>query len=335
MGGSIYQRRSVVAPDSDFESGEWSHLTVGRRGRLLDARRTPVTVTGARLARAAFTVRLDDFEDAGAEWELPLWEVSHFQFAPGGERVEASMLAAMATQSERFDRPWVVPADVAARPSTLRRIDAEQQQARAWLAERSRFVRDGGQLPEPLVRRGSEALFEDTQRYLEQRNVGEMDAAFATRWVSNPHSGELVKGHLVVLAELGLAPFHGQVIRDAGLFEGPWSRAQRAQHIVTRLGFMRALLDLCAGGRLTLYRGWSSPVKSPVRRRGGLVAATLCEQVARSHFEIEDQAVVRSWRRQTVSADRVLLSYLETAQLNAPFREAEVVLVDDGAQALF
>ena len=44
---------------------------------------------------------------------------------------------------------------------------------------------------------------------MEERGLLDMDQALAQTYVSNPASGETVKGHLIVMAEMGIAPFHG------------------------------------------------------------------------------------------------------------------------------
>ena len=49
-------------------------------------------------------------------------------------------------------------------------------------------------------------------------------------------AGELVTGHRIVIAELGLVPYAGKVVRDPGLFEGRWSKPRRAAHVLARLG---------------------------------------------------------------------------------------------------
>jgi hypothetical protein len=67
---SIYAHDEDSAPDSVFAAGEFRHLVVGNRGRLLDARRTPITVVDVAPERGLFVVRIDAFEDAGARWEF-------------------------------------------------------------------------------------------------------------------------------------------------------------------------------------------------------------------------------------------------------------------------
>ena len=84
MAGSVYQSDSNATPDSEFLPGGLHHLVAGNRGRLLDARRTPVHVTGVRAETGFFEVEVDAFEDTGARWLVPLESASSYQFAAGG-----------------------------------------------------------------------------------------------------------------------------------------------------------------------------------------------------------------------------------------------------------
>jgi hypothetical protein len=71
----IYSGNEDRTPDSDFASGELRYLVVGNRGRLLDARRTPITVLDVSADRGSFVIRVDAFEDRDARWELGLEEI--------------------------------------------------------------------------------------------------------------------------------------------------------------------------------------------------------------------------------------------------------------------
>lgn len=61
----VYAFDPSAARDSDFVAGGFQHLVVGNRGRLLDVRRTPITVVAVAAVRGQFTVRIDAFEDTG------------------------------------------------------------------------------------------------------------------------------------------------------------------------------------------------------------------------------------------------------------------------------
>lgn len=72
-------------------------------------------------------------------------------------------------------------------------------------------------------------------------------------FVSNPASGELVKGHAIVLAELGPCPYRGEIVRHPELFTGQWSKPRRAEHLVVRLAFMQELFSSWEVDTVTLY----------------------------------------------------------------------------------
>src|SRR5437867_6551089 len=64
-----------------------------------------------------------------------------------------------------------------------------------------------------------------------EESFWDIEEMFAEQYVRNPNSGELVQGHAIVLAELGIVPFQGKQVRDADLFSGSWNKQRRAaQH---------------------------------------------------------------------------------------------------------
>ena len=83
----VYQSSPEREPSDAYLPGEVRFLVVGNRARLLDARRTPVTVTNLDIADRAFTVRIDAFEDVGASWELGLDRIRQFEFPAGSSFV--------------------------------------------------------------------------------------------------------------------------------------------------------------------------------------------------------------------------------------------------------
>ena len=98
----IYESDPQPAPEADFVPGELAHLVVGNRGRLLDARRTPVEVTAVTAASGAFEVELKAFEDTGARWELALDEVERFQFARGAALAPAEQVEDLRQAQARY-----------------------------------------------------------------------------------------------------------------------------------------------------------------------------------------------------------------------------------------
>jgi hypothetical protein len=324
---SVYQSSPDMAPDIDFEPGSLHHLVAGNRGRLLDPRRTPVSVAGVRLEVGFFDVRVEAFEDAGASWEVPLEEVSRFQFERGGRQATSGQVAAMEQAVARLAREQVVAARKADRARTEARITTQRKDADTWLAARSQFLAARRGLPDPATRRGDGALAADLEAYLRERDCWDVESAFAMQYVSNPGSGEMVKGHRIVLAELGLVSYAGAIVRDPSTFSGGLARARRADHIVRRLAFLRALLARLQIDQVRLWRGLSAD--APLRRneKRSFVSTTFDEAVARSHFDAGLDRPSRALVCQTVPCDRLFMTYLETAAMNARFLEAEAVLL--------
>jgi hypothetical protein len=324
MGAAIYRSDPDAAPDSEFVAGELRHLVVGNRGRLLDARRTPVAVTAVAPEVGGFEVEVGAFEDAGARWELPLQDVSRFQFARGGAIATQAAVAGLERAAARFGREMVVGCDPEARAETLRRIAIARQALKPQLA--SRRIDLAHHIAQ---RRGHDALFDLLEAAMTARGVGDLEEGFSAAFVSNPRSGELVKGHAIVLAELGLAPYRGQAVRNPDVFVGPWSKSRRAEHVIARLAFTQELWAGLGNETVTLYRGMAAegPLQNPAQ--SSFVSATFSLEVATAQFEGGPNTKTAALWRQDVPVSRLLMTFLETQQMSRRFREAEAVLIAD------
>lgn len=332
---SVYLENSDMAPDSEFEPGELAHLVAGNTGCLLDPRRTPISVIEISVDVGSFVIRIDDFEDTGATWEIPFEGVSAYQFAAGSARVPAAALQQYRAAVERLDRPLAIACDPVQRLATEVRLVEEVESASVWLGKNSQFLRWGATLPSPSTRTGDPRLQDDLEAFMTGRELWDIEDAFARQYVSNPFSGELVKGHRIVIAELGLVPFEGKVIRDPAIFDGPWSRGRRAEHVLARLAFVRAVFNRLGRDRVRLYRGIST--EQQLQRPGNetFVSATFSREVAMSHFESGSPLATRALYRQSVQVERLFMSYHETARMNDRFKEAEAVLFFDGDNSTF
>lgn len=330
----VHQFDPNKRPDDEFEPGEFAHLVPGNPGRMLDPRRTPVTITALGLERGYFVLRVDAFEDAGAVWECPFETVEHYQFAQTSARVEPTMIATFRATAERLSQALEIACDPAATAATDARLREEEDVARRWLLENSAHVRSEEVL-DFKSRRGSAVLAADLDRFLDERGLGEMDRQFATRWVSSPRSGEMIKGHRVVLAEMGLVPFAGTVIRDPRLFDPPWDREQRRRHIQARLGFLRALFAIHGLATVPLFRGMCCREVPVPPRNESFVAASFSVEVALSCTGQREDTSIGVLYRQPVPIPRLFMTYLETAAMNRQFCEAEAVLLWDGSNPFF
>jgi hypothetical protein len=329
VAAAIYASDPNQAPDSDFVPGELRHLVTGSPGRLRDARRTPITVTGVRPGVGAFEVEVGAFEDAGARWELSLEEISRFQFARGGPVASPETVVELDNALRRFDRALVIDPDPAARQETLRRIDRVRVDVRI-------------ELPAPLdlaarvrARAGDPELFALLDEFIADRDVADLERRFTSAFVSNPRSGEFVKGHAIVLAELGLCPYRGKIVRDPGVFEGAGRKERRAEHLVARLAFTYELWSAIGEQTVTLYRGAAVEGQLPEPSLSSFVSATFSHDVAAAHFEGGPTTRTAVLWRQRVPVARLLMTFLETRAMNGRFREAEAVLIGDPANRAF
>jgi hypothetical protein len=323
-GRPVYQSDPERAPDSDFEPGLPAHAVVGNRGRMLDPRRTPVLVVDVDVPHGFVVLEVTAFEDAGARWPIEFERIGDFQFARTSARAPEAEVAAMARAVDRLDRPLVIPADPQARSATAGRLRSEQSAARDWLAGAGSF-RAGTRPLELASRQGDPELTADLTGYLGTRGLLDVERAFADAFVSNARAGEMVKGHRIVLADLGLVAYHGTVIRDPATFDPPLDRARRAEHVLARLGFVRAAFDLAGIAEVTLFRGLA--VEGPLRPhpQRGFVSATFDPEVAASFLNAGTRLGVMY--RQRLSVERLFMTFLETEQLNRTYAEAEAVLL--------
>jgi hypothetical protein len=332
MSSPIYQGDPEPAPDSGFVDAELSHLLAGNRGRLRDVRRTPLTVTAVIPAIGGFEVEIDAFEDRGARWQLPLTAVDRLQFPRDARRAPEQVFAELRAAVERFDRPLEIPTDPEQRARTLDRISAAQ----AALLEGPLARLPEIDLPDHMRRReGSHALAEMFRELLDEHGLADLDEQFARSFVSNPQSGEIVKGHAVVLAELGLCPYSGTIVRDPATFAGSWTRSRRADHVIVRVAATQAVWGALGHREITLYRGAASDGPFTARAPVSFVSATFSEEVARSHFAGGPTTHTAVLCRQRVPVGRLFMTFLETPAMNDRYREAEAVLIGDPANAAF
>jgi hypothetical protein len=328
----IYAHDSNAAPDADFVVGELGHLVVGNRGRLLDARRTPIVITRVVEEVGAFEVEIRGFEDVGARWELPFEDVGGFQFARTSELAPDRLVTGFARAIERFDRPLDIECDPDVRRATLDRLAMERRRITEIVA---RFPSDRDVASCVAKREGDPRLFALLDDVLRDRGLAELERQFSRTFVSNPRSGETVKGHAIVLAELGLCPYRGKIVRDPKVFAGAYGKDRRADHLLVRMAFSQELWARSGHSTLMLYRGAATDGPLPAPRPSSFVSVTLSKAVADAHFAGGPKTQVAVLWRQAVPIDRLVMSFLETRAMNEQFKEAEAVLIADPANRAF
>ena len=320
----VYQSDPEAAPDSEFQPAELRLLVAGNRGRLLDARRTPIEIVAVAPEVGSFVVELLAFEDLGARWELALDELARFQLAHDAAAVAPAALAELEGAQARFSGSLVVETDADERERTLRWIAMERVVA-AGLLDREGLALDPGSQIER--REGDPRLYALLEELMIARDVTEIDRELADAFVTNPRAGEHVKGHAIVLAELGLSRYEGPVVRGPDLFTGTWAKPRRAQHLVTRLAFSAELWTRLGGEHVTLYRGAATDAPAPARAPASFLSATFSREVALAHFEGGPTTTTAALWRASIPVNRLLMTFLETEAMNRHFKEAEAVVI--------
>ena len=328
----VYQHDPDAVGDEAFEPGTLAHLIAGRSARMLDPRRTPVKVIGVDPARGEFEVEVGAFEDAGARWRLPIEDVARFQFPLGSEKLAGDEVEELERGVAEFARRITIPVVVEDRERTL--LDLASERARIHPA-----IAGEPALRELVLadcvreRSGSAAAASLLQGLLEDTGLAGLERALTATYVSNPNSGEIVKGHAIVIAEMGLCPYTGKAVRDEAIFDGDGSRDHRRRHILLRLAFLRELASVLGLETVELYRGTAITGLLEQRRPTSLLAATFSREVAMSHFDSDADAALLA--RQRVPVSRLFMTFLETPAMTDRYREAEAALIGDPANPLF
>jgi hypothetical protein len=332
MTAPIYESDPQSAPESDFVDAELRHLVVGSRGRLRDARRTPLTITRVLPEIGGFEVEIEAFEDQGARWQLPLTAIDRLQFPRNAPCEPERRVMDLGAAMVRFSQPLEIPIDHQRRARTLERIHDIQAAVRRRVEDCMRQI----DLTDHIrKRKGDDTLAALVTELLDEYALVDVDGRFATSFVSNPHSGELVKGHAIVLAELGLCPYTGTIIRDPASFADPWTKPRREEHLIVRIAVTQAIWAALGHQEITLYRGAASDSPFTARASASFVSATFSEAVALAHYEGGPTAHTAILCRQRIPISRLFMTFLETPALSDRYREAEAVLIGDPSNGAF
>lgn len=328
----MYQFDPDARADDQFTAGELRWLVPGNRGRLLDARRTPVQVTQVDLPHGYFEVEILAFEDQGARWLVPLEDVTSYQFDPAGGTAPAAAVAAMQEAIDRLNVTTTIEADQERSEQAAQQLATERARAAAWLTGLG--VPDHIDTAEFIdSRRGSPDAPGWLDRYLAEAGPGlaDLDHELAAGYLSNPGSGDLVRAHLITMAQLGLSPYRGKIVRDPAALSGRWSTESRAAHIISRAGFTQALWQRADHPGLMLYRGIGLQGTAALRGPATpLVSGTFSRALAESHFNAERAGLALLLRRR-VPIERLFMTFLETAVLSTRYLEAEAIVFSDGS----
>ena len=198
----LYQFNSDMLPDTYFHPGDLKYIVPGNEGRWLDPRRTPIRILAVKPASGFFIVEILDFEDKGARWEVQLESVDASLRKEAPKRAKPTAHCTR-RQSHAWTDSLRLQRNLRRRAASEATIESLRAEIRAWMESESAFLRSATTL-DLSGQTGNPALWTHLKRYMTEKGLWDIEEAFAEQYVRNPNSGELVKGHAIVLAELGL-----------------------------------------------------------------------------------------------------------------------------------
>lgn len=326
----IHQSDPNRRPDSEFTSGELALLIEGNQCRLLDGRRTPGVVESIDRESGFFRWRISAFEDEGRSWDVPIEDVARYQFELGSPRLDLKSVADLEKLVDRFARSLIVEAKPSVRSVTNKQLLRLEKESTEWLARESRFLAQHSILS-LRSRRGPAELAEDLRRFLDEKGLLDLEDLTTSTIVTNPSSGEWIKGMLIVLAEMGLATYSGKIVRTPDLFEGAGAKSRRSEYLLQRLSFVRAVFRLAGHSEVVVYRGMSSA--SDWRDLpSSILSCTFSLRVAKAFTDFDAGSAARTsyLLKLTVPVERLWITHCETAALNGRYLEAEALVLNDG-----
>lgn len=265
------------------------------------------------------------FEDRGAQWTLPVEAVERFQFERGSSRASSGVVEGLEAQVRQFAVPLVIECDGERTKATSTALERRRHEVVAWLADREPLPH--APIVDGVNRQASDAIVSAFEAFMAERGLLDMDQAFAATYVSNPRSGEVVRGHLIVMAEMGIAPFHGTIVRDTSTFTGNWRRERRVEHVLWRTAFVQTMLVAIGLEVVELHRGVAND--EGVGHNPALESWSFSRKVAESVAGAPIAGRPLVYSRQ-VAYRRAFMAYLETRAMNRQFLEAEAVLFAAG-----
>jgi len=287
---------------------------------MLDHRRTPIRVVDVIEETGTWVMELLKFEDVGKTWEYPFeMLLKRFQMERNSKEAAEAQVVRYGAIMERLSQPLHIPALPSARVETMAQVAMLQVDVANWMDQHARFPPSELTLKQET---GDERVYADLQAWMAHRGLAEVERDFAERYVSNPWSGELVKGHRIVIAEMGLSPYQGTVVRDDTLFER-LGRGQRADHVRSRMAFIHELFHRAGLVELPLFRGIATDHRIEPNRNQTFVSCTPSRRIAEA---FSSYGRVGALFNQMVPVDRVFMTYLETEAMNRQFKEVEVIL---------
>jgi len=328
---SIYQKDDNILPDSEFLEGSLAYLVPGNKGRLLDARRTPIQIDKYLPESGLLYIKILKFEDKGSIWELPAEEITDFQFEKDCKTLDLAQVNCIKIALEKLDNDLIIQANSKQIKKTSQKIDEITPRIIKWIEENSSYFSKKKTLDLNLSE-GPIELQNDFANYMQLQKLKDLDYRISQTWASQS-GGEIIKALQQTMAEMGLLNYYGKSMRDENIYKAI-SKDTLKNYIVNRLAFIRSFFDKVGIEKLTLYRGMSSE-KGWKPNYKSWSSWTPILHVANCHADFEafgahqNKSTDSYLFKRTFSVEKIFMTYFETKGLNQQWKETEVIVIHD------
>ena len=334
---SIYEQDHNIRPDTEFIKGILHFLVPGNKGRLLDARRTPVQVDKYLPESGLMHIKILKFEDKGSIWELPAEEIVDFQFEKNSVKLDDSQVNKIKKTIERLDSDLNIQANSKRLKKTNEQIGEAISKVLKWIEYNSSYLHKNNTLDLNL-KVGPMDLQADFAKYMQIHKLKDLDYRISQTWASQS-GGEIIKALQQTMAEMGLLNYYGKSLRDKSILKTIGTQTFM-NYVIHRLAFVRSFFSKIGINRLTLYRGMSSE-KGWRPKSKPWSSWTPILQIANCHADFEVCGVHQNKStdsylfKRTLPIEKIFMTYFETMGLNQQWKETEVIVIHDESDRKF
>ncbi len=328
---SIYEQDHNILPDSDFFRGDLYFLVPGNKGRLLDARRTPIQIDSYLSESGLMHIKILKFEDKGNIWELPAEEITDFQFEKSSKKLNHTQVKTIKKAIEKLDHDLNIQANPKVLQITNEQINETIPNVLDWIENNSSFLNINKTL-DLTLRVGPLELQADFANYMQMHNLKDLDYRISQTWAAQS-GGEIIKALQQTMAEMGLLNYYGKSLRDRNILK-TIRKETFMKYVVHRLAYVRSFFSKIGLEKLILYRGMSSEkgwrsVSKPWSSWTPILQIANCHADFEKYGAHQNKSTDSYLFKRTFPIEKIFMTYFETKGLNQQWKETEVIVIHD------
>ncbi|MFN8673930.1 MAG: hypothetical protein U0457_17850 [Candidatus Sericytochromatia bacterium] len=312
-------------PDSEYYQGDLKFLVEGNICRVLDNRRTPGFIEKIDPESAIFRFRITKFEDNGKYWELPLENITSFQFEKKSKTINNEEINFFSKKINEKNKYLIIKPQEKDLINTNNLISSKKDEIIVWLKNNYTFFSDNKTIN---IKKHYKILSKALIKYLKEKDLYNLEELTTKILVLNPSSGEWIKGMEICLSELGLIKFNDKAPRTKDIFEKLGAKDLRKKYLIHRMAFIQAYFTLSNFKEIPVYRGMSSTEDWYSYPRTFISYSTDLK-VAKSFFSLKDEYKNAYLIKKTIPIEKIFMTFIETKEMNLQYKEKEVLVFYD------